>query len=415
MKSQGLLSKRFLFTTILICLSTVVALGLSEAILQLLLPSSTSNGYYIWSPHLKATFKPHEDVMPGISGESTFSVNSQGFRGDEMEPRNTYRILAIGGSTTECLYLDQSEMWTQLLQERINKNTNDHRIWIGNAGVSGRTTRHHLIALEKLPLSELKTDAVILLVGVNDFSTRLSHDKSYDPDYLNNPTTVAKLEAETFTASPQEGAFYKQTAIWQLLRMAKKLVLPNKHQDNAGKIYITWRQHRQNAKDLRSELPDLASALEEYARNINKIIDLSNAKSVRLILMTQPTMWGPGLSNNLKSLLWLGGIGDFQKEAGKSYYTTTALQKGINAYNDTLLRVCRERSIECIDLASIFRNDTTIFYDDVHYNELGAQKLAQAVSEHILMRPPFMSGALNNQVRIMAPRMTMGGLPAARR
>jgi hypothetical protein len=82
-------------------------------------------------------------------------------------------------------------------------------------------------------------------------------------------------------------------------------------QDKAGKIYITWREHRRNAAEIRDKLPDLSSALDEYARNINKIIDITQEKSLRLILMTHPTMWDPGLPQNMDALLWFGGIGDF--------------------------------------------------------------------------------------------------------
>ena len=142
--------ERFL-TILLFCCSVVGILLLCEAVLQILLPSSYSNGYYIWPPHLRKVFRPYQDVMPGISGESEFIVNSHGVRGDELTPQHTYRILAIGGSTTECKYLDQSETWAYLLQETINENTN-HSVWVGNAGMSGTTTRHHLTVLQFYPL-----------------------------------------------------------------------------------------------------------------------------------------------------------------------------------------------------------------------------------------------------------------------
>jgi len=133
-------------------------------------------------------------------------------------------------------------------------------------------------------------------------------------------------------------------------------------------------------------IPILSSALEEYARNINMIIGLAQEKSVRLILMTQPTMWRADLPQELGALLWLGGIGDFQKESGKPYYSVTALEKAMKAYNDTLLRVCSERSLECLDLASLLEKDTTVFYDDAHFNESGARKVAEALSKFMSVR-----------------------------
>ena len=50
--------------------------------------------------------------------------------------RINYRILTLGGSSTECLVLDQTEAWPQLLQDRLNE-TNKYQVWVGNAGQSG--------------------------------------------------------------------------------------------------------------------------------------------------------------------------------------------------------------------------------------------------------------------------------------
>ncbi len=384
--------KQRLSKLLLFCFSLVVAFALCEGALQLVLRSIQSTGYYIWPPRIKTVFKPSPDVMPGVSGDSEFIINSQGVRGDELAPQHTYRILAVGGSTTICGYLDQSETWPQLLQETLNRNMRNREVWVGNGGVSGTTTRHHLMALQHIPLKEMKIDAIILLMGINDFSKRLSHDKDYDPNFLGRPEAKKELLAETFTGTYDtysEDPFYKRTATWQLLRRTKRLMSKEHVEDVDGRIYITWREHRRRATEMRDELPDLSSALGEYAKNINGMIDIAQEKSTRLIFMTQPAMWKPGLPQNLEALLWLGGIGDFQKESGKSYYSAAALEKGMKAYNDTLVRICRERQVECLDLAAMLEKDTTVFYDDVHFNEGGARKVAETLSRYMLDRSPF--------------------------
>lgn len=108
--------KQYLFITLLLCSSIVAALLLCEAALRL----APSYGYYIWPPHFKKVFQPAHDIMPGISGEKRLAINSHGIRGDEPTPAHTYRILALGGSTTECLALDQSETWSYIVQKIIN-------------------------------------------------------------------------------------------------------------------------------------------------------------------------------------------------------------------------------------------------------------------------------------------------------
>jgi lysophospholipase L1-like esterase len=382
---QPLIFQRLLLSGV----SAVIALLICEASLQFVLPSMRAKGYYFMPPNHRTVFRPQPSIMPGISGDSHFYTNSNGVRGDEFTAQDTYRIMAIGGSTTECSYLDQPETWTNLLQETLNRNTRNQKVWVGNAGLSGATTRHHLVAMQYLPLREMKINAVILLIGVNDLSVRLSNDKDYDPNFLEKPEVIKELLYRTFSGTYHlypEDPFYKRTALWQMLRQAKQMMSMKNIEDEGGRIYITWREHRRGASEMRDALPDLSSALEEYARNINMIIDLAQEKSVRLILMTQPTMWRGGLPQDLDALLWLGGIGDFQKESGKPYYSVTALEKAMKAYNDTLLRVCRERSLECLDLAALLEKDATVFYDDAHFNESGARKVAEALSKFMTVR-----------------------------
>jgi hypothetical protein len=103
-----------------------------------------------------------------------------------------------------------------------------------------------------------------------------------------------------------------------------------------------------------------------------------------LIIMTQPTMWKPGLSQELEGLLWLGGMGNYQNESHKVYYSSEALGKGMNLYNNTLLEICRMRQVECVDLSSILEKDTTVFFDDDHFNESGAKKVSTVLSTYIL-------------------------------
>jgi len=90
----------------------------------------------------------------------------------------------------------------------------------------------------------------------------------------------------------------------------------------------------------------------------------------------------------LESLLWLGGVDDFQNETGKPYYSVDALYEGIEKYNNVLLKICKVRKVECVDLSEL-EKDKTVFYDDVHFNESGARKVATVLAQHILTRPPF--------------------------
>lgn len=388
-----LLSRRLTSGLLLLAVSIGVALLVAEFILRSVYPYSHLEGYYIWPPHLHRVFQPVAELMPGVSGDSRFIVNGQGVRGDEMSPSNTYRILAIGGSTTECLYLDQAETWPYLLQRNLNESLPGQSVWVGNAGVSGRTTRHHVVAVRHLSFKQAGIDAVIMMPGINDLSIRLSQGDQYDPDYMNRPGAEKEMIDRTFAPSMETLAgepFYKRTALVGALRPLREMMYSRlQREDTSGRVYALRRQYRQAASEIRDEMPDLTSALAEYSANINTIIDEAKAKPIRLIFLTQPTMWRADLSQRERDLLWFGGVGDFQKQPGMPYYSVEALAEGMSAYNTALIGICGARGIECIDLASTLPKDTTVLYDDAHFNESGAAQVAAAIAGYLLEHPPF--------------------------
>ena len=59
--------------------------------------------------------------------------------------------------------------------------------------------------------------------------------------------------------------------------------------------------------------------------------------------------------------------------------------RGISLFNESLKIVCSENSVELYDLAKISEADTTMFYDDCHFNNNGAHKVAEYIAAHFLL------------------------------
>ncbi|HVN81607.1 MAG TPA: GDSL-type esterase/lipase family protein, partial [Terriglobia bacterium] len=370
----------------LLLLSIFLSLLLCEGVLRWIQASRWNRTFYIWPPHMYAVFDPIRSLYVGISRRARFIVNSDGFRGDERSPNDHIRLLTIGGSSTECSMLDQTETWPYLLQKELSMQM-AARVWVGNAGRSGDTSRNHVVAMKYLPLEGLKIDLVILLPGINDLSKRLSRDTQYDPSYMDRPGTEEELIAQTFQGSfriDPNDPFYKRTAIWQTLMRLRPILRRGHVQDKVGRNLSVWRSHRQGASEYRNELPDLASALDEYSSNISRIIDLGRRHRVQIVFMTQPYLWRSNLAADENALLWFGGVGDFQQFEHQPYYTVRALIRGMDMYNDRLKQVCRQQEVPCFDLASLIPSNTTAFYDDVHFNEGGARQVAHHVANYLV-------------------------------
>ncbi|HSF41655.1 MAG TPA: SGNH/GDSL hydrolase family protein [Thermoanaerobaculia bacterium] len=371
--------KRALLAGSAIVLSCLPALFLAEVLLR----SLASDAYFVWPPHLRHEFHPLPEIMPGVSGVSRFEINAQGLRGDELAENRDVRLLALGGSTTECLFLDGSEAWPRLLQDHLGAARKDTAIWVGNAGRSGHNTWHHRVQAEKLLAQYPGIDTVLVLAGVNDLSQRLALDRAYAPP---DPDRVLDEAFEQKPLRFMHGPFYKRTALWQgLEKIARRLRTAGTSQDPTGRIYVRWRQHRQGASATRTQLPDLGPALEEYAANLRAIADTAARHGARAVFVTQPALWREDLPEDLERLLWMGGVGRFQRESGHEYYSAGALASAMDAYNRALLEVCRGTpGAVCVDLAASLPRDTTSFYDDVHFNEAGSRRVARLLAERIL-------------------------------
>lgn len=379
--------------------SCIFALLLAEGILRLTASGRlNSPRHFVWPPGLSAVFTPDPAIMPGIHGRSRFAASSLGLRADEIPAGPSYRVLAIGGSTTECLFLDQTETWPYRLQQKLSEAAPGRPVWVGNAGKSGLTTRDHVVQLKYL-LAELpRLDAVVFLVGVNDLSLRNLQDARYDPDFMARERSEGWLLPRAFGRYPLTDTtlpWHRRRLLWELGRQANRRLraAANDMQDAAGQNYSRWRAERRAATRLRETLPDLRSALGEYRQNLSRLIELARQREVRPIFLTQPTVWRDDLPPEFLPLLWVGRIGEGRDA---EYYSVPVLATQMKMYNDTLLETCRERGVECFDLAARVPRDATVFYDDDHYNEGGAELVAELVAGFLRERPPFRAAGGGN-------------------
>lgn len=376
------------YQVISLLLGLVAVFLLGEIVLRIVLPSQER--FYLWPPNMKVTLQPDPELLSGISGAAHFYTNSLGVRGDEFAEEQKYRILAVGGSTTECLYLDDTEAWPYILQGKLS-GAKQMPIWVGNIGRSGRNTRDHILQLKYLLPQYPKIDAAIVLAGVNDLHLKIS-DRQYDPQFTAKPIFETAYKPRAFSMLPSEKPAYHYTRLgwWRTAQKFKHAYLDKvsdlPYMDQTGGSFVSWRRYRKNAKQIVDDMPDLTAALEEYRGNLDTIIDIARARSVRLIFVTQPTMWRSDLTQEEIDLLWGGGIDSFQLGKGVKYYSPVSLDKAMRQYNDTLLDVCRKQAIECVDLAGVFPKERAVFYDDVHFNEAGARLVAEILFKYLSPR-----------------------------
>lgn len=128
-------------------------------------------------------FEPHPYLI-GVNKKSinitqgglTFSHNSEGFRGNEVQPKsNRIRIAVIGGSTTYGVGVNDWETWPYYLDSILGSEYE-----VINMGMPGHSTVEHLQFVSTV-LPQYAPDVVIFHAGLNDL--RSSHVRPLHADY----------------------------------------------------------------------------------------------------------------------------------------------------------------------------------------------------------------------------------------
>lgn len=369
--------------------SLVLCLVILEAASRLLLPDR----YFVWPPNLSATFDAGENIPHGIHFPSKLTINAAGMRGDLPDDSDTYRILAIGGSTTICVYLDDSKAWPFLTQEKTNQGLTDDRVWVGNVGRPGHRTVRHILQADKLLTQHPDIDMLVLLLGINDFLVDLSINQGTLRLPPEDPRRELALAFSVFPGWDDASPWYERNFIGRIRKLRAWRPLPEvgglRPMDAKGEFVAALRRDRRNAGRILRDLPDLETRIAAYSARVNEIVDIALRHRVRVLLLTQPTLWSEALSPEERMLLWAGGPPLNARSEGADFYSVEALAEGMAGYNGALLEVCRARGVECLDAAALMGHDIELFYDDTHFTERGSAMLADLVSDYLLETPPL--------------------------
>ena len=355
------------FNVLLLIAGFAVSFLILEIALRWLSPPSFFTPLLPLRPMMKIQLQVDLD---GVSKDGRHTTNRWGLRGDEPpDPWKSYQtIVTIGGSTTQCYYLDDHKTWPYRLQEKMKSQI--PQVWVGNGGLDGHSTRAHLIFMDEV-IEKIRPNRVIFLTGTNDLGLSLSEER-----FLHgSPFDQARFRSPM---SFQDFLLFKSRTL-QLITLWKWIYfhdIPTVHQ--AAHQNFVPKPLAEPEAPLPDSLETFLPQLAEYESNLRSLISRARQMNVEPVFLTQPSLFEDnGYWKTIEAhLAWIPHL--------KRTLSAASYWKLLDRYNETLLKVCSEEQIRCLDLASEMPHDARYFYDSSHFTEEGAEFVADKVSEFLL-------------------------------
>lgn len=335
------------------------------------------SAFHTRGPHLRRTLIPRGEELPGITGPSTFTTDGRGIRAPfPPGPDHRVRWLCIGGSTTECVGLDDGETWPALLMDEVGRQD----LWVGNVGISGFSTPEHARFLKTSPLLA-GVDGVVLQIGINDLWRYLAEEEEETWRGRFLAGGEKRLEPVAAEGKPNRAHWrplWSRSRVVQLyhsLRVRAALATaarPEEREGLGGEEY-RLRRAKRAAATITDSLPPLEDGVSAYGGRIDALIELARERRLKVIFTTQPVLWDVNLSDELAGRCWFGWLPDGR------YLSIRALREAMDAYNTELLRRTRAAGVPCVELSPMNGNGE-YFYDDCHFTEAGAREVARRVA-----------------------------------
>jgi len=318
----------------------ILGLAMIEFMLNIYNPYQSrieGNKYKLLSNYHRKILLTKNHQANGLDSIIDYSTNSLGFRGSELpiSRQKYYRIFTVGGSTTECSLIDNKKTWSYLLNDMFSPC--DDSIWINNAGIDGSTTIGHDILLKE-HLIKHQPDMIIFLVGIND----LFRAKFNFEDALVLESNEVRLKG-----------FVSKSKLYSFLRIFYHQYFPKQ---------IDFNHKNTNKKVLNYSESEFLSLDKFYKRDQKKykerlttLMKICQKNNIKPVFVTQPIF----------------------KTNERDLYSF------VKIYNQSTREISKVHGIHLIDLAIKLEENTNFYYDRMHYNNLGNEKVAEIIHNEL--------------------------------
>jgi len=342
--------------------------------------------YFVWRPHYKKVEELNPAYSRFLESPIHFYANREGERGKEV-PKTAgklYRVLVAGGSTAECMKLNQDKAWPALLERILeaNKSLMDvDAIHVGNIAKSNVEGRGLSLTLEKVLPRYPRLDLVILVPGIAPVGRWLGD--GCPADRPANPLPMRMLFAQY--PEIEFGWGLKNTALAELTqRWLFRLTSHPQRLTGVGRVKIAAASQRSTLKEFYPLIEDPSEMVSSFEKELRVVLSLVQAKAKRVILVRPFWFAKDHFAAEEDANMWLGWVGKPKPGEQWQYPSHQDLFRLYARLDQKSVKVAQEMEVEVIDLKGLLEARLGIYYDNCHLAEEGASIVAHYIASVVL-------------------------------
>lgn len=328
-----------------------------------------------WSLYREVRRHPPHPFLQVLPAFSVDHVNAAGFRGEEIQlakPPNTFRVFAIGGSTTIGVTNAYDDTYPFLLQTMLRERHPGVTVEVQNAGGPWYTTAHDLVAYE-VEVRRFNPDLVIVFEAINDLTRSfsppwLSHG-DFKPDYSHYLGPYARFYGPGVAFIDRPSA----PLTWALLRhwmTGEPDPFNIRDSDNVAKV----------AARLRPTDTPVFRSLPSFRSYLDAIVHAVQSDNHAVMVASQPYVYRLDLPADDQRHLYFAPL--MCADHG-TYPSLLAMIRGMQQYNSVARAVAEARDVPFIDFEAAVPKTFEYFSDDVHMRRSANEILAKAAADAI--------------------------------
>jgi lysophospholipase L1-like esterase len=292
-------------------------------------------------------FGPRVDwEIPDKDHAEAAYFNRQGFRTRETigaKGEDEFRIIALGGSTTEDAWNEAGIHWPLVLERELHAAGHRH-VRVLNAGMSAYSSAHSLVQYE-FHIVEFDPDLLLVMHNINDldvtyFAARLG--EPIDSNY------AAKYSQRGFTGDVDDDDVVISRLAHSIAAHLAELRAPGP-----------------------TPLPDydLREGLRLFHRNLRNLILLARSNGTDVVLLTMPV----DRSRDFDPIRLQG-----------THYGSPPTREQFLAdferFNREARRVADSEQVALVDMAALMPQEPSYFADSVHYTTAGTEAFGKLLA-----------------------------------